>query len=530
MKAIILMLSLLVLGTGFGRATNYPTKEIVQYKKVQHQTIQLPTNFANPFIIDQKDINLLTGKTIHHIELIYTQYAESANFNQKALNKRRISQLKKLLPQINADRPTWTWLEQTGAKTREVANTYFHGFVIHYGDKLGHAELGDFFSELAAKRNEFNVHYPDGGSFEIASGTTIKIDPNAVSYIDGSPVSGYYKLYYTEYRNQAEIALSGLPMNYNNDNFSSIGMYELRAEKDGKELRLIKPMKVDFNCTKIVDDAAFFSMNDKTGKWKKHHDIRFNQQAVAVAPKPIVREEVKFLATNALFNDISMSINWQQIDDNTTKATLGESAWRNYKELTADEQPEGIISCDSTERSFVLESDKLPAFQDKVSSRKIIPGNRHRSVKPIANDMNSTLLAEGSSDPGHTYPTIVKGLNSPNFGVYNCDQVYRIGEIGYLSPIYKNTETGEFINDGHVVCVMDLSYNGSFSFHPNNLTLNKAGRNAILLFTKEKEIYLIDEMAFAKLKLDAAQTVELPMKNVTNDLKSPSDLKRMLNI
>ena len=239
MKAIILTLSLLVLGTGFGRATNYPTKEIVQYKKVQHQTIELPTNFAKPFIIDQKDIDLLAGKTIHHVELIYTQYAESANFNQKALNQRRISQLKKLLPQINADRPTWTWLEQTGAKTREVANTYFHGFVIHYGDKLGHAELGDFFSELAAKRNEFNVHYPDGGSFEIASGTTIKIDPNAVSYIDGSPVSGYYKLYYTEYRNQAEIALSGLPMNYNNDNFSSIGMYELRAEKDGKELRLI---------------------------------------------------------------------------------------------------------------------------------------------------------------------------------------------------------------------------------------------------------------------------------------------------
>ncbi|MFK7784005.1 MAG: hypothetical protein AB8B56_02755, partial [Crocinitomicaceae bacterium] len=99
-----------------------------------------------------------------------------------------------------------------------------------------------------------------------------------------------------------------------------------------------------------------------------------------------------------------------------------------------------------------------------------------------------------------------------------------------VSPKYQDIETNRFIKDGHVACVMDLSYNGSFSFHPNNLILNKEGRNAILLFTKQKEIYLIDETAFSQLDLDNKQTVTMPMKHVTNMLKSPRDLKKMLNI
>lgn len=533
MKAIILTLVIFLFGTNFGMASPYPMKQIIQYKRAQKQTVELPTNFSKQFIIDQKDIDLLAGKTIHHIELVYTKYAESSDFDQKALNSQRITQLKKLLPQINSDNPTWTWLEQTGATTRDVAKGYFHGFVIHYGDKLDHNELGQFFSGLSGKPNEFNVFYPEGGTFDLASGTKINIASNAVSYMDGKPVSGYYTLFYKEYRNPAEIALSGLPMSYDEANFSSIGMYELRAEKDGKELKLIKPMKVDFNCTKIVDDAAFFSMDDDSGDWKKQHDLDFGKnkgQAILVLADVPQDDFGKFGAMP------NLTIQWQQIDDKTTKATLDANAWGNFEALEENDQPEGIVSCDSATRTFIIESRKMAVFQEKVFERKFVNGNwRDQNMqgfrgKRVRNGKTGTLLAQGSRDPGHTYPTLVKGLNSPSFGVYNCDQVYRIGTVAQVKPIYMDTETGEPINNGYVTCVMDLSYNGSFSFHPNNLTLNKAGRNAILLFTKDKEIYLIDEIAFGKLDLDSAHTIEMPMKNVTNELKSPSDLKEMLNI
>lgn len=525
MKTIILSLFLFVLGAQIALATTPPVENVFQYERKQSQTIELPTHFAQPFIVDQKDIDLLKGKTIHHVELVYTEYAESAKFNQNALNNRRIAQLKKLLPQVNADKPTWTLIEQTGAKTRDVANSYFHGFVIHYGDKLDHASLGSFLSEFSGKKNQFQVHYPDGGQFKIGSGTTINIDPKAVTYSDGSPVSGYYTLIYSEYRNPAEIALSGLPMAYDDANFSSVGMYELRAEKDGKALKLIKPMKVDFNCTKIVDDAAFFSMNDQTGEWKKHHDIEFAEQQVTQNSVA-----VNAIAPNAFFagGNWNMSMNMQQLDDKRTQVTLDENAWLNYKQLQEDEQPDGIISCDSTKRMFIVETKKCDEFQQKIFRRQAF--HNWKTPDPRPNNVQETLLAEGSRDPGHTYPTIVKGLNSPNFGVYNCDQVYRIGESAQVNPIYKNATTGATITNGHVTCVMDLSYNGSFSFHPNHLTLNKKGKNAILLFTKEKEIFLLDEDAFATLDLESGYTVEFPMKNVTKELKSPNDLRKLLDI
>jgi len=165
MKNVTLSLFLFLLGTYIAQAGTPAIKNVIQYENKQSQTIELPTHFAQPFIIDQKDIELLNGKTIHHIELIYTKYAESATFNQKALNNRRISQLKRLLPQVSADQPTWTWVEQTGAKTREVANQYFHGFVIHYGNKLDHTELGSFLSDYSGNKNAFKVYYPEGGSF-----------------------------------------------------------------------------------------------------------------------------------------------------------------------------------------------------------------------------------------------------------------------------------------------------------------------------------------------------------------------------
>jgi hypothetical protein len=526
MKALILTLTIILAGTTFSTASNYPTKQIHQYKLVQEQTIELPTNFAKPFIIDQKDIDLLAGKTIHHIELIYTEYAESANFNQKALNKQRIAQLKKLLPQINSDKPSWTWLEQTGAKTRDVANDYFHGFVIHYGDKLDHSSLRDFFSNLAGKTNQFNVYYPEGGDFNIATGSTISIKPNAVAYMDGSPVSGYYTLYYSEYRNPAQITLSGLPMEYQDANFSSVGMYELRAEKDGKELKLIKPMTVDFNCTKVVDDAAFYSMNDRTGEWKKEHDIQFDGIVETTVKEP-VQETSAVALTGESWN---MSITSQQIDEKTSKAVLDGSAWWSFKQIEKTDLPDGIISCDSAERSFLVEADKLDAFMDKIFEQQKISQNTWDVRSNGKFNQADRPFFRGGGDPGHTFPTLVTGLTSANFGVYNCDQVYRMGEVANVSPRYKDTETGYYIDNGHVACVMDLNYNGSFSFHPNNLTMNKKGRNAILLFTKEKEIYLIDEKAFAKLDVDAGQTTIMPMKNVTSQLKSPSDLKKMLNI
>ena len=270
-------------------------------------------------------------------------------------------------------------------------------------------------------------------------------------------------------------------------------------------------------------------MDDASGDWKKEHDLNFGKneaKTIAVSGVPIQFEFNQLILPN-------LSIQWQQIDDKTTKATLDANAWFNFATLDEKNQPKGIISCDSATQTVVIESKKMAEFQEKIFERKFTDGNWNQGKMKGKGQWANVIgnpAPIGSRDPGHTFPALVMGLNSPRFGVYNCDQVYRMGKVAQLSPVYTDINSNKTINDGFVACVIDLTKNGSFSFHPNHLTVNRDGRNAILLFTKDKEIYLIDETAFGKLNLNSAQTIEMPMKNVTEELKSPSDLKAMLNI
>ncbi|MFT5780135.1 MAG: hypothetical protein ACI837_003096 [Crocinitomicaceae bacterium] len=555
MKNILTACLVLLALSHFSSATGikFEQKRIEKYERFQENIVVLPTDFARQFIIDKHDIELLSGKNIDHIDLVYTEFRESESFNQRRLNDQRIAQLKRLLPQVNADDPTWAWVEQTGAKTRDVANTYFHGFVIHYSDELDHESLQSFFSSHSKSMTTFTVTVEEGGTFNYPSGTKIHLPPNAVQYADGTPVTGSYSINYREFRDPAEIAFSGLPMTYEEGtepaNFSSVGMYEIRGSKDGKELELKKSAEIDFNCTKVVDDAAFFQMDDKNGEWKKLKDLDFNQAAPVKVLEggnnidPIEKAVVipKILEHRALGTGTWLKT--LTIGDLVT-VWVDPITWKQYEAMKDDSDAlfkKAIVEVDKEDQRFVTKSEywdelNVALFGDVnfTPGKPIAAAPRPKIVAMLMNgngapnQMNSTLLK--GRGPGHTYPTIVAGLNNPNFGVYNCDQVYRLASARNISPSYTDAATGEAINNKHVACVLDLTYNGSFSFQPSNLTCNSEGRNVVLLFTKNKKIYMLNEADFAKLDLDNGQKIDFKMTNVTSQLKSPNDLKKMINL
>ena len=540
MKHLIALLTLACCFTGYA-ATPPAKKSTPRYEAFQEQTVVLPTPFAQPFIIDKSDIRLLAGKTIHHVDLVYTKYRSSPGFDQEQLNNQRIAELKKLLPQINADKPSWAWVEQTGATDRETASTCFHGFVIHYTEKQDPNGLRTFFSEKAKPMTNYTVDPEKGGTFSYSSGTKLIVPSNAVTYMDGSPVKGPFELHYREFRNPAEIALSGIPMTYTQKgteyNFSSVGMYELRGTQGNKELQLKKPVSVDFNCTKVVDDAAFYSLDDSTGEWKKIGAVAF-EGAPAEAAEPAIVQEVRVAANrnervergakgstqsgdNASSTDDpkGLFIEYEILEDNYL-VNMNAGAWKKFRDKTKDstELLNAISSSNKDTRTLEIRKGAYDRLINIVFGIQFV----HNA------QTNSTLLAE-NADANHTYPTIVKGLNSPEFGVYNADQIYRIGSPVNLSPVYTDAGTGERIGNMHVACVIDLTYNGSFSFQPNNLICNSKGRNVILLFTNEKKIYLLDEQAFARADKNQLK-VNFAMTDVTASLKTPDDLKKLLKL
>lgn len=141
---------------------------------------------------------------------------------------------------------------------------------------------------------------------------------------------------------------------------------------------------------------------------------------------------------------------------------------------------------------------------------------------------SSTLLAEGN-DPGHTYPDIVKGLNIESFGVYNCDQIYRLPNRVIITAKYID-EQGNEIKNLHVLSMIDLKYNGAFSFDPKSFICDAKGRNVLVLFSKKGELYVLDENEFAKMNIQKSGHYTFKMKNVTNEIKSTGDLTNYLGL
>lgn len=141
---------------------------------------------------------------------------------------------------------------------------------------------------------------------------------------------------------------------------------------------------------------------------------------------------------------------------------------------------------------------------------------------------SSTLLAEGN-DPGHTYPDIVKGLNVESFGVYNCDQIYRLPNRVIITAKYID-EQGNEIKNLHVLSMIDLKYNGAFSFDPKSFVCDAKGRNVLVLFSKKGELFILDEAEFAKMNIQKSGHYTFKMKNVTNDIKNTEDLSNFLGL
>lgn len=436
----------------------------VCYSQVNHQSlevekalpgkshfVEIPGSFSHEQIAESNLLKGLQSKTIKRVELIYTRYRENESFDQNKLNEDRMFRLYQLLPKLQIDQPEIIWIEQTGATTREEAKNYFHGFRIY--TQIEEKQVFKRFQreDPGNPSEDFTVDNSKGGVFSHPSGTQIHIPANAVVYENGKPVIGSYTISYTEYRNPAEMAFSGIPMLFHDKTgeyqFNSAGMYEIRGMKDGQPLALQKEIIVDFNCTKNEAGVNFYQLDDKTGEWT--------------------------LLKNDLFNT-------------APSTTPLQASGINYSSKSI------------SQRSKVLDT--------------IIPPPDF----------------EGFS-PDNSYPTLVGGLRSEKFGVYNCDQIYRVANKIIISPKYQDLSTKKTIKNNGVLCLIDKDVNASFSFSPQQITCNSKGNNVFLLFTNEGEVFVFQNDRNNEQNLKAKAPTFL-MENITAKIKTSDDLKKYLAI
>ncbi|WP_018342668.1 anti-sigma factor family protein [Cytophaga aurantiaca] len=114
------------------------------------------------------------------------------------------------------------------------------------------------------------------------SGTVIKVSANSLVHADGSIVKGKVVLKYREFRNQADIALSGIPMTYKEYNFNSAGMFEIYALQDGDTLGIKNQsaVAIDFVMTKNEAGIGFYQLDQQKQEWEFIEALNNRQEVV----------------------------------------------------------------------------------------------------------------------------------------------------------------------------------------------------------------------------------------------------------
>lgn len=132
-------------------------------------------------------------------------------------------------------------------------------------------------------------------------------------------------------------------------------------------------------------------------------------------------------------------------------------------------------------------------------------------------------------DAGHSFAKIVTGLRANKLGVYNCDQIYRVKNRVNIQANYIETD-GTPIKNGYLISMIDLNYNGAFSFSPSNFICSASGKNVIVLFSKEGDLYILDHGKFTNMNISESGKYTFMMKNMTDQLKTSEDLAKYLNL
>lgn len=109
--------------------------------------------------------------------------------------------------------------------------------------------------------------------FKYGTGSLIFIPGNAFCMEDGSACNGKIKIKYREFHSQTDMLVSGLNMLLQRDGkdliLESVGMFELRAECDGKPMKLCddKVIQVRMKCKRNLPNLQAFSYDEKQNRW-----------------------------------------------------------------------------------------------------------------------------------------------------------------------------------------------------------------------------------------------------------------------
>ncbi|MBL4593723.1 MAG: hypothetical protein JKX68_07920 [Flavobacteriales bacterium] len=107
--------------------------DLMDVSQLQENQLYISMPFAKETVLNPEQKKKLKERVTIKLELVYTKYRKSTSFNQKQLNKNRLIELNRLVPNLFENR-FWDFklISQTNGRSPEECNKMFHGFIVTF--------------------------------------------------------------------------------------------------------------------------------------------------------------------------------------------------------------------------------------------------------------------------------------------------------------------------------------------------------------------------------------------------------------
>lgn len=344
------------------------------------------------------------------------------------------------------------------------------------------------------------------------------INRNTFLSKNGNLLNDTVDIYFTEYRNSAEIMFSGIPMTFTKDEeefvMSSGGMFELMGSFEGQKITIARNKTISLDYDLAIKDSSmhFYQLDDEKNNWEdklymwRNGKSKF-QYSEYLYRKQFSRELGRY--------EMEKVYNHPRIE---RAKKLESRLLNNYVRKRFQ-----ILRKEHDEKRF----QKANQLTEKFLFRNKLLIDRGRLITCDSFVIVNDGYYEVFEDPA---PDIMKNLKIERFGKYNCDLAFRLPNNTHVTAKFIDENKNE-IKALAYLSLVDPNYNGAISFYdPKQFNCNREAKNILALFTKDGQLFICDGKTFADIGIKSDGNYTIPVKNMTEELKSTEDLAEFLGI
>lgn len=365
---------------------------------------------------------------------------------------------------------------------------------------------------------EFKIEKNKKTTIELASGTEIEIPKGCFEDQNGNPVEENITIAYREFHTVAEIMASGINMTYDDGDFESAGMFEIRAFAEDEELKLRKDKTISIKLASFKEgDFDAFYMNEATANWqilpknkiernRKKAEKLENLDAEDDSLGKVCVDEPQLYNPNESIIDLNYDFsNYPELElfHGAQWKLVGDSA--NNKGFNSDRLTYTEMEINTTEECGVFElslwkKGSVPIL-DETKSYRIAPVWGGKAMDRAKKNFKTRMADFRAKQKqiqierkiARQEADLLRNFEISKMGIYNCDRKIDFLKaiiVGISLTCVKKIHSWWYITQGKQIAIK------YYSPQLNDFNLNMASENSIIAVLEDGEIATYSEAQF----------------------------------